>query len=228
MGGARRVCCGHHWFYGTCKSEYMRLPFVYLIWFSQELIHEDFNLPRSDKSDIWEAALTIWVMMHTALDIRHIVNRYLGGDEGEGNDKDKSKEKDKKKRTPFYLHENVVLRFLGGDTLPLGQDPTDKSTYSHALTSLVTDCLKIDPRRRPGFWELRCRVIEEMARLPRLVGPFHGRDIPAHLQLKYLKEDMFKIGTIAQFRKRPREDGETGQPRSKRTAQRRASTGPTN
>jgi hypothetical protein len=109
----------------------------------------DLDHDVSSQADIWSAAMNIWALMHASLGKEKILKLQKAAAEN------------------FVFH-GIGDTFPGDSSRMVGW----KGWYSQPLHDLVRQCLRINPKERPGFLELRKTVKEQIDRLDSIMGDF--------------------------------------------------------
>ena len=128
------------------------------------------------KADIWSLGMVIWKLMHTTLG----------------------------KETSDQICEDCIkasFQFAEGNTFTSTDIPGYDAMYSNALHQLVTECLQINPEKRPGYEMLRKKAKAEFERSQRRLGPVlscdkMGSDIAGHLRVLRKEELEYKLGDM--------------------------------
>lgn len=135
-----------------------------------ELKHpKKFGRLNDESSDIYSTGLTVWSLMNAALGLDNDLIR--------------------------IANEKAALRFAKGDTFPSTRLPDSAAMYSQNLHELVKDCLKLQPRSRIGFVELRQRAAAGLEKSIEMWGTTTKDDYEQRWPLLGIKEaSRFRLG----------------------------------
>lgn len=142
------------------------------------------NVKLRDKVDIWGVGIVIWELIHATLEGHQwsSIRDHMG-----------------------------TLMFTDGDTFPSDDITGYNTIYSKPLHDLMRECLQLNPRKRPGFKELRERTRRALDNYLKNVGSIDDPTPPPHLRLQHLKRtrEEFEIGErfVEPDRKKLREQG---------------------
>jgi serine/threonine protein kinase len=146
--------------------------------------------PVNAKADIWSLDMLVWKMMHTTLG---------------------------KERSDEICVDSIKasFQFADGNTFTSVDIPGYDAMYSNALHQLVTDCLQINPEKRPGHEYVRRKAKAEFERSQRRLGKVQtdvedGSDLANHLRLLRGEDSVYKIG--AKFQEPPSKKRKTDAP----------------